>query len=218
MPPRLKALGRERQAEEAAGRSDPGQQRAAGCGEENDDARRQTRGAAHLEQVHGLSQRRACEALGLDRSSVRYRSRRRMTASFAPGCARSLPFAGASAIAGCMYCCGGKGRAEPQEASPGSTPRSGSRFAGVAAETRARHKGTAGLSTSSQPALVSRFSARPAERWPAVPHSRGRRRFQPEVPGPSSRCMTIRAAGSGANSMLSSRDAASLSRAPRITS
>jgi putative transposase len=32
--------------------------------------------AAHLEQVHGVSQRRACEALGVDRSSVRYRSRR----------------------------------------------------------------------------------------------------------------------------------------------
>ena len=32
--------------------------------------------AAHLGQVHGVSQRRACEALGVDRSSVRYRSRR----------------------------------------------------------------------------------------------------------------------------------------------
>jgi len=32
--------------------------------------------AAHLEEVHEVSQRRACEALGVDRSSVRYRSRR----------------------------------------------------------------------------------------------------------------------------------------------
>ena len=32
--------------------------------------------ATHLEEVHGVSQRRACEALGVDRSSVRYRSRR----------------------------------------------------------------------------------------------------------------------------------------------
>jgi putative transposase len=32
--------------------------------------------AAHLEQVHEVSQRRACQALGVDRSSVRYRSRR----------------------------------------------------------------------------------------------------------------------------------------------
>jgi putative transposase len=32
--------------------------------------------AAHLREVHGVSQRRACEALGVDRSSVRYRRRR----------------------------------------------------------------------------------------------------------------------------------------------
>jgi putative transposase len=32
--------------------------------------------AAHLGQVHGVSQRRACHAIGVDRSSVRYRSRR----------------------------------------------------------------------------------------------------------------------------------------------
>ena len=32
--------------------------------------------AAHLGQVHGVSQRRACQVLELDRSSVRYRSRR----------------------------------------------------------------------------------------------------------------------------------------------
>ena len=32
--------------------------------------------AAHLQGVHGVSQRRACQALDVDRSSVRYRSRR----------------------------------------------------------------------------------------------------------------------------------------------
>jgi putative transposase len=32
--------------------------------------------AAHLEEVHGVSQRRACQTLGVDRSSVRYRKRR----------------------------------------------------------------------------------------------------------------------------------------------
>jgi len=31
---------------------------------------------AHLCQVHGVSQRRACQALEVDRSSIRYRSRR----------------------------------------------------------------------------------------------------------------------------------------------
>ena len=32
--------------------------------------------AAHLRQVREVSQRRACQAIGVDRSSVRYRSRR----------------------------------------------------------------------------------------------------------------------------------------------
>ena len=32
--------------------------------------------AAHLVQMHGMSQRRACEVIGADRTSVRYRSRR----------------------------------------------------------------------------------------------------------------------------------------------
>src|SRR5215467_2984201 len=32
--------------------------------------------AAHLHQVYGVSQRRACQAIGADRSSVRYRCRR----------------------------------------------------------------------------------------------------------------------------------------------
>jgi len=32
--------------------------------------------SAHLRQVHGVSQRRACQVIGADRSSIRYRSRR----------------------------------------------------------------------------------------------------------------------------------------------
>jgi len=32
--------------------------------------------ASHLGQVHGVSQRRACQAIGADRSSIRYRRRR----------------------------------------------------------------------------------------------------------------------------------------------
>ena len=32
--------------------------------------------AAHLHQVYGVSQRRVCQAIGADRSSVRYRCRR----------------------------------------------------------------------------------------------------------------------------------------------
>ena len=32
--------------------------------------------AVHLHQVHGVSQRRACQAIGVDHSSVRYHCRR----------------------------------------------------------------------------------------------------------------------------------------------
>jgi len=32
--------------------------------------------AAHLSEVYGVSERRACQAIGVDRSSVRYRGRR----------------------------------------------------------------------------------------------------------------------------------------------
>ena len=59
------------------GAGDARQGHAAGCGRKKmvtPAARREA--AAHLRQVHGVSQRRACQAIGVDRSSVRYRSRR----------------------------------------------------------------------------------------------------------------------------------------------
>ena len=42
----------------------------------NGNARREASAMAHACMVHGVSQRRACEALEVDRSSVRYRSMR----------------------------------------------------------------------------------------------------------------------------------------------
>jgi Transposase len=75
---RLRSFGRrEPPAEEASGRDDAGQ-----CDVEGHRfkkmvtpvARREA--VAHLCGVHEVSQRRACRAIGVDRTSVRYRSRR----------------------------------------------------------------------------------------------------------------------------------------------
>src|SRR5215469_8930571 len=66
------AGGRERQVKEAAGRGDARQRDAAGRGGKKmvtPAARREA--TAHLCQVHGVSQRRACQALEVDRSSIR---------------------------------------------------------------------------------------------------------------------------------------------------
>src|SRR6516162_1164485 len=71
------ARGREHQAEEATGRGGARQRHVAGCGRKKmvtPAARREA--AAHLHQLYGVSQRRACQAIGADRSSVRYRCRR----------------------------------------------------------------------------------------------------------------------------------------------
>ena len=76
-PPAEGARGRERQAEEAVGRDDARQRHAEGCGVKKmvtPVARREA--AAHLGEAYAVSQRRACQAIGADRSSVRYRSRR----------------------------------------------------------------------------------------------------------------------------------------------
>ena len=68
---------RERQAEEAAGRGDAQQRHAEGSPTQEmvtPAAKRQA--VAHLCYQYEVSQRRACSAIGVDRTSVRYRSRR----------------------------------------------------------------------------------------------------------------------------------------------
>ena len=59
---------------------------------------------AHLRVAYEVSERRACSALGADRTSVRYRSRRPNDAQHERACASWLPFAGGSAIGGSMSC------------------------------------------------------------------------------------------------------------------
>ncbi|MGY4298577.1 transposase-like protein [Bradyrhizobium sp. i1.4.4] len=75
---RLKgAGGRERQAQEAVGRDDARQRHAQGRHRKTmvtPAARREA--VAHLRAKFEVSERRACTALGVDRTSVRYRSRR----------------------------------------------------------------------------------------------------------------------------------------------
>src|SRR5690606_37231410 len=67
--------GRERPAEEAAGRTDSGQRDPEGCRRKKmvtPDAK--GKAVAHAWEVQGVSQRRACQALRIDRSTVRYTS------------------------------------------------------------------------------------------------------------------------------------------------
>src|SRR3954467_11839179 len=71
------ARGRERQAEEAAGRGDARQRDVEGYRFKKmvtPAVRREA--VAHLQVTYKVSERRACSALGTDRTSVRYRSRR----------------------------------------------------------------------------------------------------------------------------------------------
>ena len=71
------ARGREREAEEAIGRGDAGYRRFEGHQLQKvvtPAAKRQA--VAHACAVHGVSERRACRILGVDRASMRYRSRR----------------------------------------------------------------------------------------------------------------------------------------------
>ena len=73
---RLKAAGgREHEAEEASGRNDAGQRHFEGHQQPKvvtPAARRQA--VAHACAAHGVSERRACKAMAVDRSSARYRS------------------------------------------------------------------------------------------------------------------------------------------------
>jgi len=102
---RLKALEDENAAEEAVGRSDARQRHVEGHRLKKmvrPVARREA--AAHLSQTYAVSQRRACRAIGTDRSSVRYHCGGRMMARSAPVCARWQRRDGGSAIDACTFC------------------------------------------------------------------------------------------------------------------
>jgi hypothetical protein len=83
----------------------------------------------------------------------------RMTVSFAPSYARSLPFAGASAVAGCMAVAAG--RIAPNHKKLRRLYAEERLQVRTAGNTRSA-QGHTGPTISSQPALVARFSARPA--------------------------------------------------------
>jgi len=61
-------------------------------------------GAAHLHQVYQVSQRRACQEIGADRSSIRYRCRRPDDVVIRVRLRRSPRCGGALAIAACTSC------------------------------------------------------------------------------------------------------------------
>jgi transposase-like protein len=104
-PPAEGARGRERQAEEAVGRGGARQRHSAGRGSKKmvtPAAKREA--ASYLGQVYQVSQRRACQVIGMERHSIRYRGWRREDGLIRSVCARSPLCGGASAIAGCTSC------------------------------------------------------------------------------------------------------------------
>jgi putative transposase len=64
---------------------------------------------APLRVAFEVSERRACSALGADRTSVRYRSGRMMR-RLGHGCANWHPFAGGSVIGDCKFCSSAQAR------------------------------------------------------------------------------------------------------------
>ena len=98
---RLKTLEDENcQAEEAAGRGDARQRHAQGrCIKKMVTPAARREAVAHLRTTFGVSERRACEVLGADRTSVRYRGRRMR--SCAPACANWRRSAAGSATVVC---------------------------------------------------------------------------------------------------------------------
>ena len=79
---------------------------------------------AQLRAVMGLSERRACSIVGVDRKTARYSPRRR-TQNCARRCAILPTSAGALAIGGCSFCRGKRARPRARTASTGSTARRG---------------------------------------------------------------------------------------------
>ncbi|WP_291549231.1 IS3 family transposase [Bosea sp. (in: a-proteobacteria)] len=76
------ARGREREAEAHARRRHAGQRRAEGSpGKEVVTPAAERRAVAHLMEVHGMSERRACKATGFCRMTMRYKARRGTDAS-----------------------------------------------------------------------------------------------------------------------------------------
>ena len=63
---------------------------------------------AHLQVTYQVSQRRACSALGSDRTSIRYRSTPADDVVAGMRCVNWPPFAGGSAIAGSTSCSGAR--------------------------------------------------------------------------------------------------------------
>lgn len=70
------------------------------------DAKRKA--VVHACEVHGVSQRRACQALKIDRSTERYTSTRPHDAPLREAMKAVAAGAGGSAIAGSTSCCAGR--------------------------------------------------------------------------------------------------------------
>ena len=183
---RLKALEDENaQAEEAAGRGDARQRHAEGSQRKKmvtPAAKREA--VAHLCQVYEVSQRRACQALGADRSSVRYRSVRPDDAGLRTRLRELAAVRRRFGYRRLLILLGREGaqvnhkklRRLYREERLQVRRRGG----------RKRALGTRApmaLPQGAEPALVARLRVRHAHRRPPLPHPGRGRRLHPRVPG-----------------------------------
>ena len=179
------AGGRERQAEEAVGRGDARQRDAEGYRRKKmvtPAARREA--VAQLRVAYEVSERRACSAIGADRTSVRYRSSRPDDAAVR---ARLRELAAVRRRFGyrrlhILLTREGISH-EPQEAPP-ALPRGTA--AGAPAwrpQACVGHTGADGAAARSQPALEPGLPVGRIRRWPTVPDPGGRRRLHAGMPG-----------------------------------
>jgi len=124
--------------------------------------------ASHLCQVHGVSQWRACQTLEVDRSSIRCRSRRpddgpiRLRLRAITAGRRRFGYRRLHILLR------REGLAPNHKKLRRFMPRNGAGSPSWRPQASARHKGTAGVTAGSQPALVDGLAARSAERRPAL--------------------------------------------------
>jgi len=189
--------GRERPAEEAAGRGDARQRGVEGPGIKKMVTPGATRDAvAHPREHHGLSERRACNLVGVSRRVARYRPSRPDDGPLRQrlrDLAREPRRFGYRRLG--LFAGSGGHDAQPQEAAEdisrgepaGTPPRR--------PQTRLGHQGADGAAGRAEPALVTRLRVRHADVQPALSHPVRGRRLHAGMPGAGGRHVTVGHAG-----------------------
>ena len=180
------------------------------------DAKREA--VAHACEVHGVSQRRACEALNIDRSSVRYTSTRPDDATVARGDEGRGVGAAAVRLPADPHHAGSAGhRDEPEEAAA-ALPRG--EAAGAPAwrpQAGPGHAKADARAGSRQRALEPRLRLRRLHRRAPLPGSGRGRRLHAGMPGAGRRHLAVRRRVSCASWTRSSPGAAGRPRSSPTT-